>query len=450
MRTITLDARDFLAGESNWDYLGDKGYSPDSYGLNLFLKPGVLNFGWTSQTTYAPTGNVIGSAYDKNNSGNDVYQMDDEGAFYTLSGSTYTKRQTDTNGGYALGTSDIVQFKLVTYATSASRLVRMTGSDLAALDSTWWVFDGTSGYRHPLEVVEDALYIGDRNVVYAWDGSTSSVACTLPTERQITSLRKHPDGRHLIAFTGYTNNYSHTNGGPGYIYVINKDTKTWEREIEIETQVEGSRNVSGVIYVTYGKKLGYFTGSGVKFLKQLKTSATTYSHCLGNMEDFLIVRDGTNALAYGDLGNGTKSWHNWYQASQTITNVVYKGNGIMLVSDGDGAGGTGNVNQLTYATATGGGRLVSNRYNFGQLVKVRRMEFTYDAKLTGSILNTSLSIRDTDDNTNLITISYPTGPTPNKSRVELDVTTDIFQFMVLPVNGAFTTKLIRIFYEPID
>jgi hypothetical protein len=446
MATILIDGKDFLAGESQWDYITNAGFSPDSYGLNLFLKPGVLNFGWTSTDRGGATltGAPIASAYDKNFLGNDTYLLDDGGAFYTLKSSTFTKRQTAAADTFSLGTSDLIQFKGDTYATSATRVTRLTGSDLATIDSGWWTGLNTA-VRHPLEVVEDKLFIGDLNLIHSWDGTTSTAsAITLPSDCNVTSLRRHPDGRHLIAFTGYTQNFSHQVGGPAKIYIINKDTLTWEREILIDNQVEGSRSVGGIVYVTYGKKLGYFTGSGIRFLKQLKTSTTTYSHSMTNMEDILLVRDGTNVLAYGDLGNGSKTWHNINQ-NVTVNTLTYKGQNLILV------GGSSNTFvELDYGTPTTAGMFVSKRYVFNSMVKIRRMDIIHDQKASGSVLNFSVYYRDTDNSTTLLSSNqWQSGPSPSKTRIECDVMTDVFQLQIQPSQGILGIKMIRIEYEPV-
>lgn len=447
MNTITLDAKDFLAGETQWDYItSGGGYSPDSYGLNLLLKPGVLNLGWTNTDRGGATltGNPIAYAYDKTSLGNNSYILDASGAFYTLAndGTTFTKRQTVTADTFALGTADMIQYQGNVYATSDTRVIKLDNSNLTAVDSSWWT-GLSSACRHPLEVVNDKLYIGNLNVIQTWDGASSVNSITLPPDVNITSLRKHPDGRHLVAFTGNTLDYTHLKGGPGKVYIINTDLLATEREIQTDSQVEGSRLLGGIIYVTYGQQVGYFTGSGIKFLKQLKTSATTYSHSMGNMEDLLLVRDGTNLLMYGSVAGGNNVWHNIYQGS-TIQIVGYKGGSVVYIGTS-----AGTLLELDYATASGAGRFASKRYNFGSVVKIRRMDFLFDKKADGNVFNQSLFIRDTDDVTSLIPITVPNAGTANKKVLELNITTDVFQFLLSPSNGNPAYKLIRIYYEPI-
>lgn len=443
MGVISITGKDFLAGESQWDYMNDGGFSPDSTYLNLFLKPGVLCFGQsaTDRGVGVLVGNVVASAYDKNYGGNDAYHVDDQGNFYTVFGGAFTKRQTVTGDTFVLGTTDMIQFKGNTYASGAGRITQLTSSNLSGVDSSWWT-GLTSNVRHPMEVVEDKLYIGDLNLVLYFDGTTSGTAVTLPSDCNITSLRRHPDGRHLIAFTGLTQNASHTSGNPGKIYVINKDTQQWEREILTDNQIEGSRTVGGIVYATYGKKLGYFTGSGVRFLKQLKTSGTTYSQSMGNFEDFLIVRDGTNALAYGDFGTGKKVWHNFYQGS-TINTLFYKGNGVFLIGTTSPA-----LLELDFTAAGILGTFVSRRYIFPSEVKIRKIVFVHDAKPTGSIKYWDVYYRDTDDASTLLAqVRLEVGPTPSRTRIECDLTTDVFQLKFGPSSGTLNIKAIHVYFD---
>lgn len=453
METLEIRGKEFITGESQSDFISDKGFSPDSYGLNLIKSRGVLYFSETDTDRGGATltGNIIASAYDKNFLGNDAYFVDDEGAFYTLNGATFTKRQTVTADTFTLGTTDMLQFLGVTYATTATRVIQLTGSDLSGVDSSWWT-GLTTSYRHPLERVENTMYIGDVNLIHTWNGTTStSAAITLPSDVNITSLRKHPDGVHLIAFCGLTANFSHTKGQGGRIYIIDTAIKDWVREIEIESQVEGSRLVGGIVYVTFGSKVGYFTGDGIKFLKKLQTSATTYSQSISNIEDILVVRDGLNVLAFGDLGAGNVWWNMYRNTTNTasITVLAYKGDNVMCFCFSDLAAG-GYLKEVDYDNAGIVGSFFSNRYSFGREVSIRRIEIFHDISAVAGTTQFNLNERTFEDVVQLIkTLAY-NSQSVSKSRIECNIRTDIFQFNIVPSNDDTGYKLIRIYYEPIE
>ena len=130
--------------------------------------------------------NPICIATDPEYLGQDAYVVGAAGKFYTLNGTTLTKRQTDSGRTYQIGTSDAVKFLGDLYVTSQTNIAKLTGSTLSSIDATWWSATRAHGvlqssYRHPLEVVEDTLYIGDKNELHTWDGTTSvDAALTLP------------------------------------------------------------------------------------------------------------------------------------------------------------------------------------------------------------------------------------------------------------------------------
>lgn len=451
--TVEIRGKDFILGESQSDLISDKGFSPDSYGLNLLKTKGEMFFieTPTDRGSSTLTGNLIASAFDKNFLGNDLYFLDDEGAFYTLNATTFTKRQTVTADTFTLGTSDMLQFLGNTYATTATRVVQLTGSDLATVDSSWWT-GLTTSYRHPLERVENTMYIGDANLIHSWDGTTSTSAfVTLPTDVNITSLRKHPDGVHLIAFCGLTANYSHLKGQGGRIYLIDTSLRDWVREIETESQVEGSRLVGGIVYVTYGAKLGYFTGDGIKSLKNLTTSQTTYSQSMSNMEDILLIRDGVNVLAFGDLGAGNV-WWNLYRNTTNSNNVqvvAYKGGNVVCYGFSDGAG-AGILHEVDYDNAGILGTFYSNRYSFGRRVMIRRIVILHDVSASGGTTAFSVYYRDIENTSNLLqTVTY-NSQSVSKTTIECQVETDFFQFGIVPSNDDTGYKLIRIYYAAVE
>ncbi len=449
MPVITLTPKDVIKGESTADWVSDRGFSPDSYQLNLTKIRGLIHFieGGTDRGGATLTGNVIAYAYDKNFLGNDLYYLDDEGAFYTLDGPTLTKRQTSTADTYQLGTSDMLQFKGSTYATGQGRVAKLDNSDLTTIDSGWWT-GLQSSYRHPLEVVEDTMYIADKNEIHTWDGTTSTAAAiTLPTDVNVTSLRKHSNGRDLIAFCGLTANFSHTLGASGRIYIIDTVLKDWTREIELESQVEGSRNVGGVIYVTYGMNVGYFNGDGLSFIRKLATSGTTYSHSMGSMESVLLVRDGLNVLAYGDLGLG-KVWWNLFRNvanSASVSTVAYKGDNVVTFTYANS--GAGICLEIDFDNIGGNGILYLNKYFFENEVIIRKIEIIHDA--TQIATRFILYYRDSEGNSNIIEDKTHGFAGPWRTRVQCDIQTDIFQLAISPLNDDLGWKFIKIHYDPI-
>ena len=445
MAVLTYKWSNFLRGEGISDFASSGGFSPSSIGINLNRTPGVIYFN-EAQTDRTGSGtltdDVIAHTDDLNFSGNDKYLVDDSGGVYTYDDTTLTKRQTiSTDGGnMTYGTTDILQFKSVTYITTDDAVHQLTGSNLATT-ANWW--DGLgSNHRHPLESVEDEMFIGDGNIIYFWNGTNSGKAFTLPTQNRVTTLRKHSDGKTLLAFTGKTDNHSHTEPSTGRVYYCDPNLRDWTREVELEAQVEGSRVVGGVIFTTYGKNLGFFDGNGLQFLKKLETSETTYSHSLYNLEDILLVRDGRNVLAYGDLGLGNIFWKIARNSNANNLNIVtHVGNNVLLL------GGTGtDLESLDLDNAGADGQLYTPREYFDQEVDVHKIEIFHD---TASTYTLNVNYVDLADTQNVVETIIYTGESIEKSTIQTDIRTDIFQLLLAPSNGSIGIKFIRIHYDPV-
>lgn len=437
MGVIALGPKQITLGESKSDLVGDAGFSASSYGLNLTKKKGALYFvdGGTDRSQSVLTGTLIASAYDKNLLGNDNYFLDDEGAFYTYNGTTLTKRQTVTADTFVSGTSDMLQFLGSVFATSQTRVVKLDSSDITTLDSSWWT-GLTTSYRHPLERVEDKLAIGDVNNIHVWDGTTSTANwVVLPTDVNITSLRKHPDGRTLLAFCGLTANASHTRGLGGRVYYVDMVLRKWTREVELDVQVEGSRVVGGTVYVTYGRKLGYFNGDGVMFLKDLPSSQTTYSHNLIAFEDILVTRDGRDILMFGDLGQGKVWWRSMKNTTNTqeISCLAYQGDNKLLYGFGNGSGG-GFLYDLDFDNVGNFGIFYSNRYVLEAEIKPQKFIVLHDTSNSSGQSRFVVSYRDHNDNTNTLIDRTFTNVSAQRTEENIDLlpTTEIFQFSLSP------------------
>ncbi len=433
----------FIRGESSSPDLSDGGFSSESYGLNLTKTRGMLQFAEspTEMAGATLTGNIIARAKDGNSLGNDAYFLDDGGAVYTLDGSTFTKRQT-TSGTFQLGTSDLRQFNLVTYATSQDSLHEFTGEDLATSQRLWGGAFNTL-YRHPMEIVEDELFIADGNVIYYLNNAgTTGTAFTLPVGKNVTTMRKAPDGRTLLAFTGERIDFSHVVGQSGNVYYCNPIIRDWEREVSLPAQVEGSITSNGITFCTWGKNFGYFNGSGLVPLKRFDTSATTFSHSMENMEDILLVRDGTYVLAYGNLGAGNVWWRPHKESTSNINVLAYKGDNVLLVGN---AGA--DLNQIDYDNAGVNGVFRTNRMTFGSEVVIRRLDLIHDNTTANSSQAFFFErLQDGTENT----IEDRTWTTATRfTRIAANIKTDMFQFGITPSSGAIGYRYIRIGYEPI-
>lgn len=446
MAQFEIGPKNFIAGESSADDVGDRGFSPASYGLNLTKKRGMLHFVSASASMGGSTlvGNIVASAIDPTLFGKDAHHLDDEGNFYSLSGSVFNLKQTASGAGtFGLGTSDLFPFMNEIFATSTTAIYKLP-YDMSSLVN-WW--DGlTSGYRHCIERIEDEMFIANRNVIYYWNGTSSGTAFTLPTDVAVTSLRRHPDGRTLLAFCSENDqNFSHALGGGGYVYYCDPTVRDWTREVKIEAQVEGTKLHGGVVYCTYGKSFGYFDGNGLQFLKRLENSATTYSHSINSIDEILIVRDGTYALAYGDLGAGNVWWRFYKNDvnTQDIQNILSIGSNEVLLTFSDAAGG-GRLQLLDLDDIGSSGVFYTNRF-FEEESVIKRIELLHDTTASSRFYIYHRDVADTE--TELWTET--TAADTNRTRIDMVLQTDLAQIKLAPQNDDLGFKRIRIKYAAV-
>lgn len=450
MAVLTIDWKNFLAGESKGDYIPDKGFSPASYGLNLLKVRGNLNFREldTDRGSTILTGNIVASAVDKELFGNDAYYIDDESAVYTLNGATFTQRQpAATNYTYQYGSTDMLPFFGYTYVTSKTTVGRFD-NNAATFTEDWWAGLDTT-YRHPLERVESEMFIGDKNVIYYWNGTNSGTAFTLPTDTNVTSLRKAADGRTLLAFCGKRADYGHAGNAGGRVYYCDPVIRDWTREVEIPSQVEGTINHRGTIFCTWGNQFGYFDGSGLIPLRKFNTSTYTYSQSMTSMEDILVFRDGLDGIAYGDLGAGPAFWGLYRNNKNTshIQNVHYKGDNKMLFAYDNVDDGY--LVEVDYDNGGQYGKFYSNKYYFDSEVHISRIEIIHEAANGAGFTTFLLFVRDTEGTESTIETRSYFQETTTKSRINCDIRTDIFQLAYFINQDTLDIKQIRIFYEPI-
>lgn len=314
LESIIIDASVFERGVGQNNFDEDAGLSPDLKGQNLFKDQGKILYPQPAGTDLSTNllDDPIAYCTDPTYLGHDAFIVDEGGNFYTLNGTTLTKRQTDSTGNvYLFGTTDCVVFMGKFFATCQDDIIMIDGiSTLATPDWVWWTTTKgksalNSNYRHYLVVVEDTMFIMDKNKIHTWDGTTATQdAMSLPDGVNITAVEKHEDGIHLLVFTSETVNYSHTLKPKSTVFYVDTRTLEFVREVPISDQTEGALNVDGTVFTASGENLGYFTGSGNKFLRKIAlppSIAATYKFKMANFNGVLMVVDNNSVLAFGDI-----------------------------------------------------------------------------------------------------------------------------------------------------
>lgn len=430
MQSLLINKDNWQLGVATSDRHTDGGTSPARKGHNFEVSQAGLLLPQPARTDLSAnvTSQIIAFTADPTFLGNDGYALDESGNYYTISGTTVTKRQTDSTRTFAYGTSNLKTYKGSLFATSTTNVSKLDGSNITTTDATWWT--GTMGaaalnsaYRHCMEVVEDTLFISDNNMLHTYNGVAAVYAAmSLPSYYNITNMILHTDGRHLIVFVAETVNYSHTRRARAKMYVIDTVNFEFEREVDIDAQVEGSINVGGVIYVTYGGNLGYFNGDGVTFLRKLSTNPT-YTHSLANKEGILLVREANSVLAYGNLGGKNNVF--WYPYETTASNTIsgiyyYGGNKILTSSSGQ------KLDLLDYSTFAGAAEWDGVYYTFPGKIWIRKIVVETEYLTTGSSM--LFSVVDQSQNVSTImSMSYAVDGAVNHKEMFCNVLTNMFK-----------------------
>jgi len=452
METLILVKGQLVLGVSLNNDHANAGYSPEERGHNLEYSQGAILYPQPAPVDLSAnvTGNIIAFENDPNFLGNDAYAVDASGAFYTIDGTTVTKRQTDSTNSYAYGTTDMKYFRGALYATTTQEVVQLQGSDLSTIDDDFWTDTESrtalqNFYRHPLEVVEDTLYIADKNMIHTWDATDSVYAAmSLPDSFNITSLRVHTDGRHLMAFCSETVNYSHTQKARAKIYLIDTVTLEFIREIDVDDQTEGTINAGGVTYVTYGKNFGYFNGDGYTFLRKLNTLEPTYNHGLASKDGIVLIRERPAILAYGDIGTGQNVF--WYPFFNTVN-----GNSLGAIGNqGDNrvlASYTSNkLAQIDFDLVNGTTAWKSNPISFSGKVWIRKIVIETEPLASGSDHDFYM-VNKNGTQTLLFSMTYSEDGAISEKTKMVNIYTDLIWFKWDWIATPKGVKKITIFYE---
>lgn len=419
---------DFLSGITTGPESLDGGFSSDSNGSNLAIKPGVLMPpGSTTDRSTNLTDKIIASAEDPAYLGQDRVFLDDTGAFYTFNGTTLTKQVTASSDKFTFGTTDFVPWAddsngLLFYATTSAGangdIVRWNKSSTLVED--WWTnashrnqaaLSAATAWR-PLLVYEKNLYIGDKNKLHRVlnDLTTSNGLLTLNANETISALgRDNSTGYMLVAVTTGVD-YSGARNGKSKIYIYDGFSSKAIKACEINGLITAIASVGSVTYIFYGNKLGIFTGSGIRFLRTLRFNIGTaadliYAHKYCVVDDTLYIAENaslisgtTTILAYGPIQQGGANV--FYPIATPATSNQKL---TVLCSVGGNTLGFSYVTNkfLTYslvsssAVISGGHTFLSRWYRFARPVHLHSIRADFDTPLaTGSDTIGTIQVED--------------------------------------------------------
>jgi len=433
-KSFEIGPNDWLQGATSGANTGNGGFSNETDGVNITSFPGVLYAppAGTDKSTNL-TGEIIASCEDPTYLGEDRMFLDSEANFYLWTGSTLTKKDTSTSGFTQL-TTDLVawydtsggtNFYATTSAGANGDIVKWDGN--VTLDESWWdstlsqpTLSAFTPWR-PMIVYETNLYCADKNNLHriAPDLVVSNSILSLAYTDTISALGiDQATGQMLIA-TQTGSNYSGNRNGQSKIWVYDGYSNKARRVTNVNGTVTAFKSVGNTTYVFYGNKLGYWTGSGIEYLRTLNFAKGTSNylinpHRVTSIDNTLYWVDtlpgsgGNNRqiMAFGETVDGIRSFypvaypgHSATSSLSCLTAISATKLGYAFTTD------KFYTIDLTDTATSAGFNLYSKRYTFPTDVTFNGMLVELDqAAPSGS--DTSLSINILDDKGNTTTTSY--------------------------------------------
>lgn len=347
-KQIQIDGQNFVQGLSTSDYLANGGMGTSSSNINIVAQPGTIR----ASGTITPSGDTLtqqflASCEDGRSSAsiNRVY-LDDDGQWWGASFSTGTVtmilgKTPASSSGYTRGLIDLASFDSLFWATKTTNVVMATPpsgsfSGSWTLDETWWT--GTKsqsaligGAPHPMLVFEGMLWIADGKKLHSVDDSGNVVNGVLQLNDNdvIYALGIDPaTGLMLISVrslrtSGSTGNYLSTRW---FVCLYDGYSTKVRRRVPVEDLVTCFQNVGGTVYVGYGNAVGAWNGSGITFLRRMvninsDTDDLVNKNNMTAFSQFLVVADGVNLLAYGEVVPNQKVWFPIWQNTVDSTDI---------------------------------------------------------------------------------------------------------------------------------
>lgn len=462
MKTLIIDNKNWQLGTSTddeSDFAGVAGLSPDRKGQNYFRSKGDSLAGQPSlvvMTGSSFQGPVIAGLVDPTTTSRDAIIVATNGKFYSTSGSVITLFAEDSthNTEYRKGKTDLKYYKGSFYATREQDIIKIE-SNLVTIDFVWWhTTKGKTALSpngpHPIEIVEDTMYIADIEKIHTWDGTTAVEAqFSLPTGYTITALKVHTDGRYLKVFATDTFNYWHTDKVTSKMFLLDTVSLEWTNSYDIDEQVEGAINWGGTCFCTYGDNFGYFDGSGLKLIRKIALSGDSevplYSPMLSIFSGAIMFPSNYFLNAYGDVsGKGSIFFFPFTLVSSSFSHFILPiSNTLCLISYSDQAG-VYRLGQLDFSLSPEMDAQTT-KIDLGGPVWVRKVTLFMDQMP----LNSYLSIYNRQDDGSAAEVGYITRSEDGaitQKRMDCNILADFIQPFITG-GAAPLIKKIHIQYE---
>lgn len=484
--TIEIDYKDFLKGMSSSRDLPDGGFSSLTYAINPRTNPGVLN--WPAlpvNRSTSITDELILTCDDPTYVGKTamylgVSRSTGLGGFYTMDGAYALTRQVGTaSAKFSAVTSDFVvwneyitthapYFYATTWAGANGDITRWDGSTTVV--ESWWVgtlaqpalMDNTAW--RPMTVFNKYLFIGDKNKLHrvtpsgpAVAGSVSNSIITFPIDETISAMGIDKGSGLLMIATTRGVDANASRNSISTIYLYDGFSATWSRAIPMNGTVTAFKQLDDRTIVFVGDKMGYFTGSGVKFMRQMtlvdgNQTKLVYPAMAVVVENTLYYREGSKIIAYGEIASGNKVFYPIHANEPSGTPVTvdilsHVGRGIIAYGYDITTSKLYSIDTTSVATITTQiARFYTNKFKFPRPVFIRSAYIEWYDGVANTVEASKLyAINEKYEITAFSSLQNTTGATIYSMETNsLDLKGRMFQFMVSPCDTGVIAGIVRI------
>lgn len=447
MPEIIINYKNALAGESESNYNPNKGFSPDTAGIEVVRKRyrGLFMAGRS------------GVAYDTNladkilastrSSATKYYSIGNGGKIYETSIGTlpsHTLKTTESVKSYDTN-SDILKYGINLFITSTLNIT-MCDLPVTTADNDWWttVAGGDAlidSVPHRLFEFQGVMCITNGNKLCSWDGAThNDAALTLPAGWVIQDYEIINNRIYLAA--------TNPNNSGGFsvqtrLFIWDGYSPTWIDEKPLTlSSLYAIKQLGGILFLFPLNELYYFNGNDAEFVARTGVAVNPHNVCVSDGQMFY---PGTYGIKCYD-----------FKTKGISTPVKFAGSnvGVLFIGYDD------YINCFTTATTSAfyqfnandstDGVFTSDRYFLATTSLIKKVEICFaDNLVTGAaytfnLYNENLEAKHTEN------ISYATDGAIHKKVFNINQIMDAFYFTLSPTNAACKSiRWIKIYYEPI-
>jgi hypothetical protein len=442
MQPITINYKNFLAGESESNYNPDRGFSPSTYGIEVVRSGyrGLMLAGRSGIEYKTNLSDKILATTQYTSSKH--YSIGSAGKIYeTLASSpvTHTVKATESVKTYDAN-SDILCYGGYLFITST---LNVTQCDLpvSAPDNDWWtaVAGGdalTDSVPHKLFEFQGVMYITNGNKLYSWDGSTHDDAAFILPAGWVIKDTEIVNNRIYLAASKFSS------GDPNQttLFIWDGYSPTWIDEKPLTlSDVTAIKQLGGVLFLFTTLEFFYFNGNDAELISYIGGAVNYKKICAYNGQMYFPGTYGIKCYDFKTKGLSTPIHF-------TDVSTIF-------------IGFNRSINCFTTASAGGfyvfdennstDGVFFSDRYFLPAICNIKKVEICFSENLVTNAAYTFALYNENLESMKSQAITYALDGAIHKKVFNINMPADAFYFTLSFENAACkSVRWIKIYYEP--